>query len=594
MGVKEHDDRGEVSTAVLKWFSLGSGIRECVPRGRPRSSRFGFGKYKGATVLEVASTRRDIDYVYWYISNVEFEFPKDLAIFLDILDLSGRRFDCRRYVKGVAGFSIVAEQFEPEKQAAWLKIVQSFEVFQDNFFLQEDPLVIARDSGLDVDAACKLLLLSIDKIPTDESDSSEYTASDGSEDDSDNDSSADEMVDSVPIADQLLHECDRNIDDILRETLGDMFPAYLAESVRHKTATDSVVRAMEEAREMRDSGSALAHVISVAAGICGASEATDSDSDDDESDEFYSSPEEHAAAAISEEQKKYIARFLAAHPRLDSWSSPEISKPSPLFSGSGLDPANPESWLLLKAFVCSPTQQLAHTGVDRLPCTNCGTGGSDPFHGDITITAELQTRRVRGIGSDICLVGFRCICNRCARKRSATRKAHAAARAAGADPGRLTELAAAVKNAPSGRFTTYDADILVLLAQRHPFLYMWVPAFVTHRSAVTMELLAILMCDILQMIPSFVFLHGSNFAFLVQVLDQNIYWVPRRRVYVTGSASVLSLDYKCAAFLCPWRKIDQFISPERNHPGTFRSCTGDSDDTFYFSAHPVIYSTTQR
>ena len=49
---------------------------------------------------------------------------------------------------------------------------------------------------------------------------------------------------------------------------------------------------------------------------------------------------------------------------------------------------------------------------------------------------------------------------------------------------------------PTGRFTTYDASALVLMTKAYPFLYMWVPAFVTHRAAVSLDLLALLIATL--------------------------------------------------------------------------------------------------
>lgn len=388
---------------------------------------------------------------------------------------------------------------EPERQEKWPTILKSFRTFQGEFFrCSTSPA----DECEDFDAAREVLLLCMGKISPDASDGSDYERSDGSASECSDDESAgapedaDQLDDGMSIADKLVEDSGRDLDEILSESLGAMFSEHRAEFLKRQSTTASVVRAMEEGSVMQDADAAMAHVFAAAAGINCGDDCTDSESDDGDDDtgfEFYSSAEEHVAAAISPEQKKYITKYIQLHPQLSSWPSPVIQKPSPLFSGSGLDSSKPESWLLLETFFCSPTQQLQHIGVGELPCPNCGDMGLNPFHGDITISNELRTRRVRGISSDYCLAGWRFICNRCARKRAEARKTFAAARSAGACPSRLATLEAAVKSSPSGRFTTFDAKVLVRLAQRHPFLYFWVPAFVTHKAAVALELLSLLM-----------------------------------------------------------------------------------------------------
>jgi hypothetical protein len=343
-----------------------------------------------------------------------------------------------------------------------------------------------------------------------DSSSSGSEGSDSFRPNSDSDDDVDSL-DSIPDKEALVSETralkadlDMSIDTVLEEALNEAFPAFELHQQRQERSQNRIEKVLNAIpAAVTTPAELIAHCAAVFSGLhsdhdsasgvssdengCEGDDDCDSSASEDEYD-----PRNISAlhSSVSPEQFSFVEAFLRQKPDLGAWSSPWIPAPDPRFRGSGLDPSNTASWLQTPSFMCSPSNQFQHLGVTQIPCAGCRDFGDDPFHDDVVLETSLRMRNVRGMSSDFCLVGHRARCKRCEGRRRSAKSSLRSALGTSESPSHIKEHKVALKKYRSGRFTTYDSDMLIILAERFPFLYNWVPGFVTHRSAVSSELLS--------------------------------------------------------------------------------------------------------
>jgi hypothetical protein len=302
--------------------------------------------------------------------------------------------------------------------------------------------------------------------------------------------------------DALKADGEAALESVLEQALNEAFPDFEIHQQRQERSQNRIEKVLSAVPSaVRTPAELIAHCAAIFSGLhsddgdlssgeAGFEGDDDCDSTDSEDDEYDPCNVSGLHATVSPAQVSFVQASLRQRPDFSAWASPWIPAPDPRLRGSGLDHTNPASWLQTPSFLCSPSNQFQHLGVTQIPCAGCRDFGEDPFHEDVSVEAGLRMRNVRGISHDFCLVGQRARCKRCERRRRSVKSSLRSAQETFESISRIAELKAALKNNRSGRFTTYDSDMLIILAERFPFLYNWVPAVVTHRSAVSSELLS--------------------------------------------------------------------------------------------------------
>ena len=104
-----------------------------------------------------------------------------------------------------------------------------------------------------------------------------------------------------------------------------------------------------------------------------------------------------------------------------------------------------------------------------------------------TLPSSSQ-RLVKGVFADYTLAGQLCRCSECQKEHKPLAAQLKAAESAHVDAAQLTELRAKVK-ATSYNFMTYDPRVTKFYFDRHPWVAMKLEAFITHKAAISTELL---------------------------------------------------------------------------------------------------------
>ena len=103
-------------------------------------------------------------------------------------------------------------------------------------------------------------------------------------------------------------------------------------------------------------------------------------------------------------------------------------------------------------------------------------------------TVPLSQRLVKGVFADYTIAGQVCRCSDCQKEHKRLADQLKAAESAHVNATQLSELRAKVK-ATSYSFMTYDPRVTKHYFDRHPWVAMKLEAFITHKAAISMELL---------------------------------------------------------------------------------------------------------
>ena len=146
----------------------------------------------------------------------------------------------------------------------------------------------------------------------------------------------------------------------------------------------------------------------------------------------------------------------------------------------GFDPESTSAWEEKPIFFYSPSSKWPHLGI-RTPCARHGWSHVD----HVTVQDAWHIRLVRGVFGEFGLAYQRCRCATCRKEHDEIKVRRDAARSAGAD---YSALEAQLK-AASFSFITIDSRVVRYWFERVPWLAGKMPAFVTARAAVSIELL---------------------------------------------------------------------------------------------------------
>ena len=119
----------------------------------------------------------------------------------------------------------------------------------------------------------------------------------------------------------------------------------------------------------------------------------------------------------------------------------------------------------------------------KTPCVNHGWA-----HAAYTKPGEWRQRRVKGRMTDRCLAGQRVTCTECKKEYHRLKKLLLAARSQDPKAPGVTLLEAKLKATPY-RFSTLTPKVNELLWERFPWLAVKLPAYVTHRTAISIEVI---------------------------------------------------------------------------------------------------------
>ena len=122
-----------------------------------------------------------------------------------------------------------------------------------------------------------------------------------------------------------------------------------------------------------------------------------------------------------------------------------------------------------------------------MPCARHGWAHT----AHVTTTSEWRQRLVKGVVDDFCLAGQKCCCSECRREHKRLLRQQKAAENAGAAPSEIEALKAKAK-AATFMFMTYDPRAIHYMFERYPWAAQKLPAFLTHKGAVSTEVLWLL------------------------------------------------------------------------------------------------------
>ena len=222
----------------------------------------------------------------------------------------------------------------------------------------------------------------------------------------------------------------------------------------------------------------------------------DADSGDEAVDPNLFEPTEPAFASINSvtaAQKAFFEETVGgmAHNPYGKWRSlwVEPGDPTLLDAPFGTDD-NPTdaAWQRLRIFFWSPSELAPwqKLGV-RMPCARHGWAHARY----VSVLGRWSQRLVKGVYGDFALAGKECRCSECRREYGRLDAQYQAAKSARVPEARLAPLRDKVKAASFG-FQTYDPRVTAFFYERHPWLAVKLPAFVTHRAAVSTEVLFLL------------------------------------------------------------------------------------------------------
>ena len=133
----------------------------------------------------------------------------------------------------------------------------------------------------------------------------------------------------------------------------------------------------------------------------------------------------------------------------------------------------------------SPAAKWGHLGVGT-PCVLHGWVHAD----EVTVYDDWRIRTAKGVFKDSSIAGQNCRCRACARQKSTAKAERKLAQSAGIQQD--IERAHAKYKAITCNFMTYDSRLMRFYEQRFPFVAHKLPFFLTHRGAITHELLFLL------------------------------------------------------------------------------------------------------
>ena len=190
---------------------------------------------------------------------------------------------------------------------------------------------------------------------------------------------------------------------------------------------------------------------------------------------------------ITFEQQSYFRGEVAKmreHP-YELWTDHWVRPADPTLVDFG-GASGAAGWRLLPIYFFSPTRpnQWQRLGV----CMPCARHGWDHASA-VTVKNRWAIRLVKGVFSDWCLAGQECVCSMCRRERMSLDRQYQAAVSASANN---VDVLKAKVDAASYGWMTYDPRVIGFYFEKMPWVALKLPAVVTHRGAVSVEVLQLL------------------------------------------------------------------------------------------------------
>ena len=195
---------------------------------------------------------------------------------------------------------------------------------------------------------------------------------------------------------------------------------------------------------------------------------------------------------IEPAQKAFFERTVASMKEkpYEEWTDLWVRPPNPTMVD--FDVSTSAAWTLLPICFYSPTRPLAwrRLGV-QMPCARHGWAHAR----FVTVTNQWAQRLVKGVFTDFTLAGQKTVCSECRKEHGRLKMRLRAATSSGLPQAELDVLTAELKAASYG-FMTYDARVVRAYFERAPWLALQLPALVTHKAALSIEALQLLVSGV--------------------------------------------------------------------------------------------------
>ena len=184
---------------------------------------------------------------------------------------------------------------------------------------------------------------------------------------------------------------------------------------------------------------------------------------------------------VPAQQEEFFARVVdemasGERPAYEDMERLDVQPPTPLC----MPCFDPDAYHLMPIHFWSPGIKFDV----EMPCKNHGWEHAEYMHA----YPAWRQRRVCGVFSDYTIAGQRLECSECKRENHRLKALIGAAKTHNARSPRIAELEAHRK-ATSFRMSTLDPTINKLILERHPGLAMLMPAVLSHRKAVSPEMM---------------------------------------------------------------------------------------------------------
>jgi hypothetical protein len=185
---------------------------------------------------------------------------------------------------------------------------------------------------------------------------------------------------------------------------------------------------------------------------------------------------------VSPAQDKFFQETKESMTKLpfNRWPRTTVDPPDPCCSSSEF---STEAATLKPIDFYSPTDSYAHMGVTTLPCALHGWD-----HDQYVKLGRWRQRLVKGMFRDRCLAGRQATCSKC-------KEAHDACKKEILNAGQNTIERVRLKQKLKGltyTFMTYSPKVSKFLWERHPFVCVKLQAVITHKMAIS--------CDVMDLI----------------------------------------------------------------------------------------------
>ena len=196
---------------------------------------------------------------------------------------------------------------------------------------------------------------------------------------------------------------------------------------------------------------------------------------------------------ISDAQRTFFedtVKQMQARP-YHKWTSLWVEPPDPTLTSTPFGKGrvgSSSAWELMPMCFYSPAQlPMWRRAGFQMPCPRHGWAHSQY----VKTQSEWRARLVKGVIDDFVLAGQVCCCSECRREHDRLVKRQHAAEKAGAAAGEI-EARKAEAQAATSRFMSYDPRLIHYLFERFPWAAQKLPAFLTHKGALSTEVLWLL------------------------------------------------------------------------------------------------------